>query len=570
MSQDDPKQALSPTRFARSSKDDPFTWHWDLSDKSLTDGVAIKLPPSYVVPIVFVPGIMGSNLMVTKNVGGLKAGAPSWLVNGDIGVLSKWIWRRAETRQLRLNPDTTDVYPDGDVPGYVESIGDAKVIRTKRYWGEVIAGYGGFLRWLEEALNVQSAKNTKQCVETWSVLNDQVFSSQWGALNPFIKQTSAQVDHCARIRFPVYACGYNWLQDNLQSAERLKKRIEEVIEANNFGPSICQQVILVTHSMGGLVARACSELKKMSPNIAGIVHGVMPALGSATAYKRVRAGTEGGAGLAIGPDAETVGAVFANAPGALQLLPSHLYPARWLKVGRLDKRAFNQTKNYTQDFFELESLPKTDPYTEIYGLPDAAGNSVRGAWWSLMPEELINPARTRNSGWNKYLINLEFSKDFHTQLGARYHRSSYAFYGSDGGSDGLTWGTIRWECQGTLTDVRRNTINSIPSDVAGASMMNMTKTVDDGEGMCHIASKNAVYKMTIGKADSSGDGTVPKVSGSGPQQAKEKFGASVRQTYEMKGFGHQYAYDNSQVRLAALHSILQIASEVQLGKVVKA
>ena len=62
------------------------------------------------------------------------------------------------------------------------------------------------------------------------------------------------------MRFPVYACGYNWLRSNLVSAKRLAERIDKVIKDNNSKSSTCDQVILITHSMGGLVARACTEL----------------------------------------------------------------------------------------------------------------------------------------------------------------------------------------------------------------------------------------------------------------------------------------------------------------------
>ena len=34
---------------------------WTLTDKSITDPVYIDLPPRKTLPIIFVPGIMGSN-----------------------------------------------------------------------------------------------------------------------------------------------------------------------------------------------------------------------------------------------------------------------------------------------------------------------------------------------------------------------------------------------------------------------------------------------------------------------------------------------------------------------------
>jgi pimeloyl-ACP methyl ester carboxylesterase len=97
-----------------------------------------------------------------------------------------------------------------------------------------------------------------------------------------------------RYQFPVHAVGYNWLQDNADSAKRLHERIEYFMDyyRSRFGYT-CEKVILVTHSMGGLVARHYSEVLDHRDKVLGIVHGVMPATGAATAYKRVKAGTDG-------------------------------------------------------------------------------------------------------------------------------------------------------------------------------------------------------------------------------------------------------------------------------------
>jgi hypothetical protein len=55
-----------------------------------------------------------------------------------------------------------------------------------------------------------------------------------------------------------------------------------------------------------------------------------------------------------------------------------------------------------------------------------------------------------------------------------------------------------------------------------------------------------------------GDGTVPAVSGRAPHEA------GVRQTYRLRGFGHEAAYKDPTAQQAALHSILQIASTVKV------
>ncbi|MCK0745600.1 esterase/lipase family protein, partial [Chromohalobacter nigrandesensis] len=65
-----------------------------------------------------------------------------------------------------------------------------------------------------------------------------------------------------RFNFPVHACGYNWLQSNTDSAATLAKRVDEIIAGYRRARMTCDQAILVTHSMGGLVARYCSEVSR--------------------------------------------------------------------------------------------------------------------------------------------------------------------------------------------------------------------------------------------------------------------------------------------------------------------
>jgi hypothetical protein len=54
-------------RFAelRPSANGKLQAEWRLTDTSLIDAVRLTLPPANAVPIVFVPGIMGSNLSDT-------------------------------------------------------------------------------------------------------------------------------------------------------------------------------------------------------------------------------------------------------------------------------------------------------------------------------------------------------------------------------------------------------------------------------------------------------------------------------------------------------------------------
>jgi pimeloyl-ACP methyl ester carboxylesterase len=103
----------------------------------------------------------------------------------------------------------------------------------------------------------------------------------------------------------------------------LKAKVDEILKS--LGKQAVGKVLLVTHSMGGLVARSFSQ--DNAGLVMGVVHGVMPAVGAAAAYYRMVAGAEW-----TGVDADMIGPTGAHnqpvmgfSPGALQLLPTKEY-----------------------------------------------------------------------------------------------------------------------------------------------------------------------------------------------------------------------------------------------------
>ena len=118
------------------------------------------LPPDKVIPVIFVPGIMGSNLKssATNAIGG-KAWAPDLLIDWARKFLS---YSPAE-RQKLLNPalaevdDSADI-PDADVEWFADLGGIARANWKSEYkrrgWGTVLlSSYGPLLYHLEFQLN---------------------------------------------------------------------------------------------------------------------------------------------------------------------------------------------------------------------------------------------------------------------------------------------------------------------------------------------------------------------------------------------------------------------------------
>ncbi len=84
----------------------------------------------------------------------------------------------------------------------------------------------------------------------------------------------------------IYAFGYDWRQPLARSVDRLIMKIERVKEAHNG-----KSPILVTHSFGGLVARAAA--KRYPENVAGIVQAFSPTAGSVKMYTNFKKGGGG-------------------------------------------------------------------------------------------------------------------------------------------------------------------------------------------------------------------------------------------------------------------------------------
>jgi pimeloyl-ACP methyl ester carboxylesterase len=281
-------------------RDGSMVGHTIATPKAFKVRALMTVPPSKVIPVIFVPGIMGTNLKVRSdlpraNEAGLRPGEPAWRPpNGKLeGFMEAWKWskRDAAQRQRILDPDSLEVDSLGALPGSGATLTEAEM--RERGWGQVHAeSYGAFLARLQEHLDSTFELNGTQrkVRDHWqAVMNCD--PARWG-VRDMPQLTELDLEKYAGYHYPVYAVGYNWLASCALSAVRLRKHVEAIIKHWTACKCECQQVILVTHSMGGLVARACA--RQIPDRIAGIIHGVMPAFGAPVAYQRIACGTEGG------------------------------------------------------------------------------------------------------------------------------------------------------------------------------------------------------------------------------------------------------------------------------------
>src|SRR5450830_1668776 len=523
--------------------------HYHSTTSKPDDSIAAcGMVPNRIIPVIFVPGVMGSNLMTTS---GPDTGESVWVMNGGatgkLGAGWDWAGANAKDRKKKLNPQMTGVYREGNLPAGaaphsvfqthpVPTPEDIKAELIRRGWGEVAhMSYGPWLMWLEETLNDSDYTKTglahsKSQVRT-RLMKERV--AQVAGIDPL---SFDEVALSYRYQFPVHAVGYNWLQSNADSAKRLQAKIDEFIRYYDKTYT-CRNVILVTHSMGGLVARHYSEVLNQRDKVLGVVHGVMPTTGAATAYKRVKSGVEGSAGIVVGDDAAEVTAVFAQSPGPLQLLPSSEYGNGWLKIRDGEQRI---------------SLPQSkDPYREIY--------TARGKWWGLIDDKLINPLEeqktkaTLDRDWESFkkLIDKKV-KPFHQDIANRFHPVTYAFYGDDKAHS--AWGDVVWERK--LSHAARTMGTAAPiDDIKSGRVLQ-----DHGQGEQLLLQQSGDTPLPTGfkltEANENGDGTVPVRSGRALQ-------GKARVCVGYPGIDHEGAYKHEAQRLFTLWSIVKIAQHVK-------
>lgn len=505
--------------------------------------------PDRIIPVIFVPGVMGSNFGV-KGRNNTQPSQPVWLLDSDWSMLKGWGNPKAgpTKRKELLRTEVTDVFRNGALPDFQLQT-EEELLR--RGWGEVgFTSYSEGLVWLEETLNDYNDPHTGHRVK----LIDQMLE---GAIK-MEKVTRDEIALTYKYRFPVHAVGYNWLDSNANSAKRLQTKITEFMKFYTDHGFRCEQVIVVTHSMGGLVARHCSENLGMQNKILGIVHGVMPAIGAAAVYRRMKAGTEnpdkgtmksalgGIASEVLGGDAAEMTAVLSSAPGPLQLLPSVEYGMNWLK--------FYDNKKENPNL----SLPKEDPYSEIY--------TVRGKWWSLCDDQLIDPRDEKKErieiDWDNFakLIMEKVKKFLEVDIKSKYHPHTYAFCGIDPAN--RAYGQITWRDNiqqlGFNDDDRvshvldaKEEVKKIGDQRALKIPMDFTRT-----SKYKLASKSEFY--TISDPEESGDGTVPQRSGRAVKDHAKAY-------FELLRVGHEPAYKNKNghAQRAALYGIVKIAQRIK-------
>jgi pimeloyl-ACP methyl ester carboxylesterase len=491
-------------------------WWWDLKEplKGIKAGEPFELKVKReAIPIIFIPGIMGSRLK-QKQGGKLVWDPDKW---HGFWMLMKygWAWQRGGKKKEQLvgetyKPEFLEVSEDDEdhnekLPG--KQPGE-KSSPAERWWGGVMWGaYGGILKRLAAR-------------DTWK----------------------KRLPVGLFFDLPVYACGFNWTADVAFAADKLAERIDQVIKKHP--DQKCRQVILVTHSMGGLVARAACAKTEVAKKVLGVVHGVQPVHGSGAGYWRMKGGFERNSLLdaptawVLGTDGEEVTQTLAEMPGGLALLPNKLYGEEWLEF-------FDFEEN------RMRKLPASDPYEEIY--------QEKERYWRLVnPDYLIGPSKKKHaeraegdsvgadSPWGVYLENLALARTLHTDLEHRLqHEETHYFLGTKVKSAGK----IRFE--------RTKYVPSpdYPPPVGIIYGRDGFRT--------YVEQGRTVYAVRMSRPSDDGDGTVPSGSAralrqQGDSHVFELPGQLEPPLFEFENMKHQSAYQEAEAQDYTVDAILRL------------
>lgn len=508
----------------------------------------VLTPPPWVIPVIFIPGIMGTNLKASED--GKAVWRPPNMdglgpILDAIGQLFTYLFKKADARQRELTPNAVTVDDRGPIdPG--ES-GLSEAVCRQRGWGGVMrSSYQPVMAWLQKHLN-----DTMEMGKLHDLWQDEAQTppADWGDTQGNVALSLDDIKHLAHYHFDVWGCGYNWLQSNKDSGQTVADYIRTQVLPSYKGAA--QKVVVVTHSMGGLVARALTQIHRC-PDVLGVVHGVQPATGAPASYKRMRAGFEGAEQVILGRNAAEVTAVLANAPGGLELLPTADYNGgkAWLKV-----RGVNTPAN-TPDAMLPLALPQAgDPYTEIY---------MSDQWYGLLPKQsegmldmqqrsadaaAKNPDSQRKLR-EKFQERINGARIFHQDIKYNYFRPTYAHYGADHARK--CWGEVVWVMEGAA-----------PPD---ARVLQMQSDDQNGE----VSFTNGL-SASIAPPDVPGDGTVPMPSGAAPGLAgvagsfvhgrQQPEGKEAARNKDKKGYDHQSSYNDPRARFATLYGIAKAAQK---------
>ncbi len=399
-------------------------------------GEAARHAGGECVPVLLLPGVMGTRLRLA---GGR---VPAWDPDSNL-TMGRWFLA-----------DGGDKLASLAVGNGATIIADASGDRHRKGWDQVASNfYAPMLEAIERAFNAPS------------------FARPAGPL-----------------RCPAWAMGYDWRQSCASHAGRLERTIDRVLEAER-----ARQLILVTHSMGGLVARAAiAGNPSIAGRIRGVIHTVQPSVGAVVAARRFRTGFDRRIDGTLGEIAAAWAREAIGAGGAL--------------AGQMPEDASEADFISTMLFQAIFSDRRLGPSPEFYARLMAV---LRG------PVELLPSDRAGRAWW--------------PHAAARPQMSVWDLYAAPRSQQGMVPDALseaeKAALRGRFAEARRfhSTIQNRYHPATG--VLYSTGLITD-------------VALDPERRAREGDGTVPAFSGRCPDLARPHFAQSFARVEHAACFGH--------------------------------
>lgn len=525
-----------------------------------------ECPKDVVVPVIFLPGIMGSrlksqgrtiwdpddSLLMLRSYGGNSG---SFVGPDPFGGREKKKVREAAVARKQLL--IGGAIFDKDYMEPMEFSDHSKISDVSTgYWGSQVARNWGSVSW--SSYGVFLRKLEMEFVHTIGVA---------------VRQSNPQFN---LVEMPVFALGYNWSASNDDSGAYAADMINTWVNRAKYHAAEigaqCPGAILVTHSMGGLVARSATEIHGAADNVFAVLHTVMPTDGAAAAYKRFHFGFENPdfsiwspisgtietAGyVVLGRQGALVTAILGHMPGGQELLPNKRYRdnsgrSRWLTIHNPERSRLGRWISGDDPYLEL---PDSNPYTEIYRREDRMYRAANPDW--LFPEG--TDALPENAIPFEFFAEAnEDAESFHDRLqdsGTSFHEITFLCYSDDASLK--TYDRIDWKTDKPFGSLGR----SVSDDNVAAdrtSDYRREHLVWGAEEDKEISGGWFGTDFKIDPASGAGDMTVPSSSG------KHVVAARSRTTGHNPGYMHEPALKSAIVQSWVKDTMVSVLSECSL------
>jgi pimeloyl-ACP methyl ester carboxylesterase len=196
-----------------------------------------------------------------------------------------------------------------------------------------------------------------------------------------------------------------------------------------------RKVVIVTHSMGGLVARAaCKFVPGFTDRVAGIVHTVQPTVGASIAYRRFLTGAndpgKDAFNTVLGNEWWKFLALMSVLPGPLELLPTDTY--------RVSDKA-----DELPWLLHAHGVHFSGPDTRLPLLVNPViGNYIKPIYPGLCFNYDSSVTGFSSTEWERVrgdlAFNLNLANTFHQTLGLSAHPTTSILASTDGGGASST------------------------------------------------------------------------------------------------------------------------------------